>query len=60
MRSLVEGEHPVREAHPEGGDTSHAPEASVVVGGPPDQLLVSAIAEGRVRGQLAVAQLEVA
>jgi hypothetical protein len=60
VRSLVESEHPVREAHPEGGDTCHAPETSVVIAGPPDQLLVSAVAEGSIRGKLAVAELEVA
>ena len=58
--SLVESEHPVREAHPEGCDTSHAPETSVVAGGPSEQLLVSAVAEGCIGGELAVAQFEVA
>ena len=58
--SLVESEHPVREAQPEGAHTSETPEASVVVGGPAQYLLVGAVAEGRIGRHLAVAELEVA
>ncbi len=58
--SLVEGEHPVREAEPEGSDTIDAPEASVLFVNPPDQLLMSAVAEGSICAHLAVAELEVA
>jgi hypothetical protein len=58
--SLVESEHPVREAQPEGAHTSETPEASVVVGGPAQNLLVGAVAEWRIGRHLAVAELEVA
>jgi len=58
--SLVESEHPVGEAQPEGAHTGETPEASVMVGGPAEHLLVGAVAEGRIGRHLAIAELEVA
>lgn len=55
--SLVEGEHPVAHAEPEGGDTIHAPEATVLLVDPTQKGLVGAIAEGSVGAHLAVAKL---
>ena len=60
MLSLVEGEHPVAEGEPEGGDTVHTPEATVLFVYPAEEGLMSTIAEGCVRAHLAVAQLVVA
>ena len=59
MRSLVEGEHPVEHAAPPGGDGGYAPEAAMVLEGPPHYVLVSAVAEGGVGAHLAVAELVV-
>ena len=58
--SLVEGEHPVAEGDPEGTDSSHGPEATMVLGTPLPDMLMSSIAEGRIGGELAVAELVVA
>jgi len=59
-RSLVEGEKPVAETEPEGGDSIHAPESSVVLVDPSEELLMGTIAERCVGAHLAVAELEVA
>lgn len=58
--SLVEGEEPVAETEPEGGNSIHAPESSVALVGPSEELLMGAIAEGCIGAHLAVAELEVA
>ena len=58
--SLVEGEHPVAPSDPKGSDTSDGPEATMVLGSPLPDVLMSAVAEGRIGGQLAVAELIVA
>ena len=57
--SLVEGEHPVAHAGPPGADVGDSPEASVVLGGPLEHVLVSAVAEWCVRAELAIAELVV-
>ena len=57
--SLVEGEQPVAEAEPEGGDSIHAPETSMVFVGPSEELLMGTIAERCIGAHLAVAELEV-
>jgi|FrelakmetLWP11LW_1041352.scaffolds.fasta_scaffold110623_2 hypothetical protein len=58
--SLVESEHPVAESDPECPDTSDTPEATMVLGTPLPDVLMCSIAEWRICGHLAVAQLEVA
>jgi len=58
--SLVEGEHPVAKGEPEGGDTIHAPEATVLFVHPAEEGLMSSIAERSIRAHLAVAELVVA
>ena len=57
--SLVESEHPVSECCPERAHTVNAPVAAMVFVDPPEQCLMSAIAEWGVGRHLAVAQLEV-
>ena len=57
--SFVEGKHPVGEAEPEGGDTIHAPEATVLLVDPAEEALMGAIAERSVGAHLAVAELVV-
>ena len=58
--SLVESEHPVGNAGPPGSDESHTPEASVVLVGPLEDMLMSSIAERCVGTHLAIAKLVVA
>ena len=60
VSSLVESEHPIAEAGPEADHSIDAPEATMVVVDPSEELLVSAVAEGCVCAHLAVAELEVA
>ena len=60
MISLVESEHPVAPGQPEGTDTSHGPEATMVLGTPLPDVLMSTIAEWGICGHLAVAELVVA
>lgn len=60
MFSLVESEHPVAEGEPEGGHTGDGPEAAMIFGSPLPDVLVRAVAEGRVRRHLTIAQLVVA
>ena len=58
--SLVECEHPVAEGDPERTDTSDGPETAMVLGTPFPDVLMCAIAEWRIRAELAVAELVVA
>ena len=46
--SLVEGEHPVAPSNPKGSNTSNGPEATVVLGTPLPDVLMSTVAEGRI------------
>ena len=55
--SLVESEHPVSHAKPEGSNTIHTPVATVLSVNPTHKGLMSAIAEGSVGAHLAVAKL---
>ena len=58
--SLVESEHPVAEGDPEGAYTGNRPEATMVLGTPFPDVLMSTVAERSIRWHLAVAELVVA
>ena len=60
VSSLVESEHPVGEAGPKADHSVDAPEATVLVVDPSEELLMSTVAERCVGAHLAVAELEVA
>ncbi len=53
--SFVEGEHPVGEAEPEGGNTIHTPEATMLFVDPAEEGLMGTVAEGGIGTHLAVA-----
>ena len=57
---MIEGEHPVSEGNPEGSRTGDTPETAMVLRTPLPDVLMSAVAEGRIRGHLAVAEFVVA
>lgn len=58
--SLVEGEHPVTNAAPEGSDSPETPEASMVIMNPFNHVLVSTVAEGSISWKFAIAELVIA
>ena len=60
LSSLIEGERPVSEGYPEGCRTGDTPETAMVLCTPLPDVLMSAVAEGRIRGHLAVAEFVVA
>ena len=54
--SLVEGEHPVRDASPPSAESGHTPEASMMFVGPFENFVAS-VTEWSVRAHFAVAKL---
>ena len=58
--SLVEGEHPVREAKPEANNTINTPESTMLFVDPTQKGLMSTIAEWGIGTHLAIAELVVA
>ena len=60
LGSLVEGEHPVADAAPPGGNSGDTPEATMVLHDPLHHVLMSTIAEGSVSRHLTIAELVVA
>ena len=58
--SLIEGKCPVAKGNPEGCRACNTPETAMVLGTPLPDMLMSTVAERRIRGHLAVAKFVVA